>query len=192
MLYDLLRSPWFLVGNHRLESGHTDGKYCISKLFVSSILVGRPLSLEDVHRCMIHWFWNEAFTPTLLPPSFTFRKVRACFYLLSLFFLRFSLERLGIGFPSQIPTLIPAGCLRLSARPRSQFCNTKAFPFPGLTSAFASVPHLASILQLLKAYHFLTPCLVPRAGPLIPLREPKPCNSFMGLPGQEQVPERLR
>lgn len=36
-------------------------------------------------------FWNEASPPTLLPPSFTFRKVRACFYLFSLLF-----------FPSQV------------------------------------------------------------------------------------------
>lgn len=68
-------------------------------------------------------FWNEAFTPTLLPPSFTFRKVRACFYLFSLLFfppLGFSSERLGIGSQSRIPILIPAGCLGLSARVRSQ------------------------------------------------------------------------
>lgn len=45
-------------------------------------------------RCMLLYdslFWNEAFTPTLLPPSFTFRKVRACFYVFSLLF-----------FPSQV------------------------------------------------------------------------------------------
>lgn len=36
-------------------------------------------------------FWNEAFTPTLLPPPFTSRKARSCFNFFSLFF-----------FPSQV------------------------------------------------------------------------------------------
>lgn len=103
-------------------------------------------------------FWNEASPPTLLPPSFTFRKVRACFYLFSLLFfhLRFSLEGLGIGSQSQTPALIPEGCLALSARVLPQLGSTKTFPLPGLKIAFAPVPCLASILQLLKACYFFT------------------------------------
>lgn len=108
--------------------------------------------------CMLLYdslFWNEAFTPTLLPPSFTFRKVRACFYLF--FPLGFSLERLGMCSQSQMPTLIPAGCLGLSARLQSQLYITKAFPLPGPRIAFAPVPCLASILQLLKGCCFFSP-----------------------------------
>lgn len=71
--------------------------------------------------------------------------------------LRFSLERLGIGSQSRVPTLILAGCLGLSARVWSQLYSTKAFPLPGLKIAFAPVPHLASILQLLKACYFFRP-----------------------------------
>lgn len=146
--------------------------------------------------CMLLYdslFWNEAFTPTLLPPSFTFRKGSACFYLFSLLFfppLRFSLQRLGIGFQSQIPTLIPAGCLGLSARARSQLDSTKVFPLPGLKIVFASVPHLASILQLLKVL-FLQPnlmlYLVPKASPFIPFGAPKPPCFALGSWDTEQV-----
>lgn len=67
--------------------------------------------------------------------------------------LRFSLEGFGIG-PH---TLIPAGCLGLSARVWSQLYSTKAFPLPGLKIAFAPLPQLASILQLLKACYFFSP-----------------------------------
>lgn len=83
--------------------------------------------------CMLLYdslFWNEAFTPTLLPPSFTFRKVRACFYLF--FPLGFSLERLGICSQSQMPTLIPAGCLGLSPNYSPSFTSPKLFLFPDL------------------------------------------------------------
>lgn len=71
--------------------------------------------------------------------------------------LRFSLERLGIGSQSRIPTLIPAGCLGLSAGGWSQLYSTKAFPLPGLKIAFAPVPRLASILQLLTVCYFFSP-----------------------------------
>lgn len=69
-----------------LNQNYPEGKYCTSKLFVSDIAVGRPLSLEDVHCYMTHFIWIEAFTPTLLLPSVTFRKARTCFYLFSLLF----------------------------------------------------------------------------------------------------------
>lgn len=71
--------------------------------------------------------------------------------------LRFSLERFGIDPQSQIHTLIPAGCLGLSARVWSRLYSTKAFPLPGLKIAFAPLPPLASILQLLKACYFFSP-----------------------------------
>lgn len=35
-------------------------------------------------------FWNEAFTPTLLPPPFTSRKAKSCFYFFGLFFFPLS------------------------------------------------------------------------------------------------------
>lgn len=90
-LSDLPRSLWFLDRNHRCESEiHWPEILCIKAVCVlnsggQTFVPGGCLLLYD------SVFWNEAFPPTLLPPPFTFRKVRACFYLFSLLF-----------FPSQI------------------------------------------------------------------------------------------
>lgn len=85
-LSDLPRSLWFLDRNHRCESEkHWPEILRIKALCVlnsggQTFVPGGCLLLYD------SLFWNEAFPPTLLPPSFTFRKVSACFYLFSLLF----------------------------------------------------------------------------------------------------------
>lgn len=86
-LSDLPRSLWFLDRNHRCESEkHWPEILRIKALCVlnsggQTFVPGGCLLLYD------SLFWNEAFPPTLLPPSFTFRKVSACFYLFSLFLI---------------------------------------------------------------------------------------------------------
>lgn len=135
-------------------------------------------------------FWNEVFAPTLLPPSFTFRKGKACFYLFSLLFFPLSqifFAKAWQRFPESDSHSDPC---RLSARARSQLDSTEVFPLPGFKIAFASVPHLASILQLLKVL-FLQPSLmlylVPSASPFIPFGVPKPPCFALGSWDTEQV-----
>lgn len=86
-LSDLPRSLWFLDRNHRCESEIHWPEILCTKLNSGgqTFVPGGCLLLYD------SLIWNEASPPTLLPPSFTFRKVRACFYLFSLLF-----------FPSQV------------------------------------------------------------------------------------------
>lgn len=60
----------------------------------------------------------------------------------------------------------------MSARVWSQLDSTKTFPLPGLKIAFAPVPCLESILQLMKACYFFSPAccslLIPFGAPKLP------------------------
>lgn len=156
---------------------------CVSNSGGQTFVPGGCLVLYD------SLFWNEAFPPTLLPPSFTFRKVRACFYLFSLLF-----------FPSQV----------FFGKTWHRFLESDSSSDPwrlsssllGHGPSFTApkpILFLALKLHLLQfhAWHpscscwkkiccFFSPaccCLVPRVSLLIPFGVPKAtlfCIGFLG------------
>lgn len=139
-----------------LNQNYPEGKYCTSKLFVSDIAVGRPLSLEDVHCYMTHFVWIEAFTPTLLLPSVTFRKVRTCFYLFSLLFFptQVFFGNAWHRFPESDSHSDPCRLLKVVCL---DYSPSSTAPFPSLKTVFASAPGLAPILQVPRACFSFSP-----------------------------------